>query len=221
MFFFLLYYFIFSEALVGLNAYIGRTENNRKAVVFSELIAVPPFLRFDTTVILDYISGAQSIAQKCESFHGHLSSIQTTLLNSNVINFCFGIGINQKNPSQFSNHSAALEHIHHIVSICNSPREYDFHFQSHSNSSAFGNLITSILEMREIARSSFVYISGDYYGHTNTQLPIETISNWLNRERHTMDQIQRTLILSCSAQYSNIQEMCDFLKQVSFLFSNI
>ena len=207
--------------MVGLNAYIGRTENNRKAVVFSELIAVPPFIRFDTTVKLDYISGAQSIAQKCESFHGHLSSIQTTLLNSNVIRIFFSFGINQKNPSQFCNHSAALEHIHHIVSICNTPCKYYFDFQSHSNSSAFGNLIASILGMREIARSSFVWISGDYYRHTNTQLPVETISNWLNRECHTMDQIQRTLILDCSAQYSNIQEMCDFLKQVSFLFSNI
>ena len=59
--------------------------------------------------------------------------------------------------------------------------------------------------------------------YANTQLPVETISYWLNRERQTMDQSQqeRRLKLSCIAHYSNIQEMCDFLKQVSFPFPNI
>ena len=156
-------------------------------------------------------------------FHGHLSSIKTTLYDSNVISF--SLGIDQEDPTDFYNDSTLIEHIRHIVSICDSSRGYDFHFQSYANSSTFGNLISSILGMPEIARSSFVSISGCYYyyAHTNMQLPVETISNWLNRERHIMDQSQRErrLMLSCRAHCSNIQEMCDFLKQVSFLSSNI
>ena len=179
MCFFLLYYFIFSETLEGgLNAYIGTDE---KAIVLSELVDVPSFLRFDT-VILNYIFGYQSFAQKCESFHGHLSSIKTTLYDSNVISF--SLGIDQEDPTDFYNDSTLIEHIRHIVSICDSSCGYDFRFQSYADSSTFGNLIASILGIPEIARSSFVSISGCYYAYTNMQLPVETISNWLNRERN-------------------------------------
>ena len=83
--------------------------------------------------------------------------------------------------------------------------------------------IGSILEMPAISRSSTVYITlnlndDDDDSDEVTKLPVETISNWLNRERHVMDQNQRdrNLVLNCEVQYAQIQEICDFLKQVSY-----
>ena len=86
-----------------------------------------------------------------------------------------------------------------------------------------GIVVASILEMPTIASSSTVSITLNDGSNEVTKLPVETISNWLNRERNAMGQKQRerNLVLNCEVQDAQIQEMCDFLKQVSFIFSNI
>ena len=198
-------------------------DTDNKEFALSELVIVPPFLRFGT-VWLEYRLGFQSIAQKCELYRGYLSSIKAALYDSNITKFY--CKIHEEDPSQFNNHLTFLEHIREIVSICDSSRGYKFGFDIQTNSSAswntnVWNLISSILEMPAISRSSSVYI---YHYHpyndniTVTQLLIEKISTWLNRERRAMDQNQRerTLWLDCSVKVAQFQEMCDFLKQVSF-----
>ena len=187
---------------------------NNKEIALSELVVVPPFLRFDT-VWLEYRFGFQSIAQKCDTFRDYLLSIKASLNDSNITKFY--CKIHEEDPSQFNNHLTFLEHIREIVSICKSSHGYAFLM----NSDALDDVVSSTFAMPEIARSSFAY----FLPHSTRHLPIEAISNWLNRERNAMGQNQRTrtLTLGCLLQEGNIQiqEMCDFLKQVSFLFPNI
>ena len=203
-----LYDFIFSEGSEGggLEAFIGIDE---KEIALSELIVAPPFLRFDQ-VIIEYQITSQSIAQKCESFNTHLSSIKSSLYDSNIISFV--CTIDKEDPHQFSNCSALLEHIRNILSICTSSRGYSFFV--FPNSDENGNAITSILEIPVISRSSTVYICD--INSTLTQSTIKAISNWLNRE---MDQKQRerNLALACPIQDGQHQEMCDFLMQIPFI----
>ena len=198
--------------------YIG---TDKKAIALSEFEDFPRFIRFGY-VGLEYYNGFQNIGLKCKLFHGYLSSIKSKLNDSDII--CFDCGINQKDVTQFSNYSTIFEQIRRIVSICDTSRGYCFSFRhspfNFSDSDAFGNLITSILEMPEIARSSFVSIRGNqrnFDNFANTQLPVETISNWLNRERHAMDQNQRQRYLELPyIHYATFQGTCDLLKQVAF-----
>ena len=200
-----------------MKAFIGV---NNKEIALSELVVVPRFFRFDN-VLLVSLTGSQSIAQKYESFRGHLLSIKASLYDSNVTRFYFAF--NQEDTSQFNDHSELLEHIRQIVSICDSSRGYSFVLRRFSD--AFGDVISSILGMPTIARSSFVSIPPHWFlsyydALALAQLPIETISNWLNRERNALDQNQRerllVLVFPAQVHDTQIQEMCDFLKQVSF-----
>ena len=192
-------------------------------IAFQELIGVPRFLRFGN-VLLVYLTGSQPIAEKCESFGRYLPSIKTTLHDSEMISFYCQINEEEdgeENPTgSFSDHPTLIEHIRHILSICDSSRGYafDFVYYKQTDSDTGGNLIASILEMPAIACSSTVSIF--YNNSTITQLPVETISNWLNREHHALEQNKRarTLQFICNVQDDQIQEICVFLKQVFFLF---
>ena len=205
----------------GLKAFIGAGVN-RKEIAFSELLAVPRFLRFGF-VKLNYSIGQQSIAEKFESFRLRLPSIKATLYDSNITWF----QIDNEDPIHSSNYSTLLlEHIRNIVSICDSSRGYSFDFDLEMDSSwntNVYNLIASILEMPAIARSSTVYIGPLCSFTTLSQLPIEIISNWLNRERNAMNQKQRErlFVFHFPVKHSQFQEMYDFLKQVSFISIHI
>ena len=206
-----------------MKAFIGAKDEE---IAFSKLIAVPRFLRFNQ-VKMNYRFGSQLIVQKCDLFRVNLSSIKATLNDSNVIEFSCKI---IKDQSQFQNHSTLIEHIRLIVSICDSSRGYSFRFCPFTDHDAFGNAMSSILEIPAIVRSSSVYIgkladishpSG--HANANTQLPVETISNWLHQESHAMEQKRRHRRLWLTTlddifQDAHLQEMCDFLKQVSFYF---
>ena len=197
----------------GLKALIG-AGFDKKEIAFPELLTVPRFLRFGS-VKLDY-SSQQPIDIKFESFRRHLPSIKATLYDSNIT--CFKTDDEDIN----FNCPTLLEHIRNIVSICDSSRGYSFDFALKTDSSwdmNGYNLIASILEMPAIASSSTVYITPLHFDMILEQLPIEIISNWLNRERHAMNQKQRERVfgLIFPVQHSQFQEMYDFLKQVFFL----
>ena len=185
----------------------------KKEIAFSKLIVVPHFLRFNQ-VTLAYQIGSQHINQKCDSFRVHLSELKATLNDSSVIHFDVKINQLDYDPAQFQSHLTARTHIRCIVSICDSSRGYSFLFRPYT----FGDLIASYLEMPAISRSSFVSIA---YPSTFTlkTLPVEAISNWLNRERNAMDQNQRERCIKLPpAYYSIIKEICDSLKRVAFNF---
>ena len=167
--------------------------------------------------------GSQSILQKCDLFRGHLTAIKESLYDSGLTQF--NCAINEEDTSQFNNQSALIEHIRQIVSICDSSRKYFFSIDpiNTTDSNVAGIMIASILEMPVIARSSDVAISLDEKYSGLTQFPVETISNWLNQERQAVNQNQgkRRFFLNYPIDSSNVQEMCDFLKQVFFIFPNI
>ena len=217
-----LYYFTFSLGFEeGLKAFIG-VGFVKKEIAFSELLTVPCFLRFGS-VKLDYFS-QQPIDIKFESFRRHLPSIKATLYDSKITSF--QIGHQSQSDQSINYYSTLLEHIRNIVSICDSSRGYSFDFALKMDSSwdmNVCNFIASILQMPAIACSSTVYIGPQYLITSLSQLPIEIISNWLNRERQAMNQKQRERVLQLNfpVQYSQFQEMCDFLKQVSFLSIHI
>ena len=127
--------------------------------------------------------------------------------------------VDEDDPSQFINASALLDHIRHILSICNSSREYFFELTSRTNIDAFGNVIASILEIPAIANSAHTYIALIFISE-QAQWAREIISNWLNRERREIDQNERqqSLLLGCLIQYASIQEMCYSLKQVAYIY---
>ena len=191
-----------------------------KEIAFSELGVVPSFLRFGN-VLLYYQTGLQSIVQKCESFRDYLPSIKASLYDSNKIHFVCVVGDDEDLNCCF-NDSTLIEHICLIMSICDSSRGYTFLLLPYSNSDEdadmVGNAFGTILEIPAISHSS--QISIDTLLVRLTQLPIEIVSNWLNRERHEMDQKQRerNLQLGCQVPNAAIQEMCDFLKQVFSIF---
>ena len=201
--------------------YIGA---NFRKIALSTLVNVPPFLRFGN-VKLDYSIGFQSIVQKCDSFRGYLLLIKASLYDPSCIRFY--VDINQEFPRYFRNHVDFLEHIRDVVSICDSSRGYSFVFRRYRDSDDFGNVIASLLEIPEISRSSFVYFAPDREYQimltlTLTQLPIEAISNWLNRVRHPLDQKKRArrLELLCPDHFQDaqIRDLCDLLKRVSYIF---
>ena len=203
--------------------FIGDKISNTKPIALSEMVEVPSFLRF-SQVSLSYrfvFNCSKSISQKCESFRWYLPSIKARLNDSNIIHF--ECQISEEDPTQFNDYTTLLEHIRHIVSICDSARGYSFQIFVAFNY-AVGNLIGSILEMPAIANSSFVSIGIVPFGHIVIELPVEIISNWLNQERHSMEQKEREreFRLNCFVQNAyQVQKMCDFLKQVSFSFPNI
>ena len=220
MFFLLLYLFTCSSHFEkGLETFIG-VDIHQKEINFSELLTVPRFFRFGF-VILDYSLGQQSIAEKFESFRLRLPSIKATLYDSDITCFQF----DNEDTNHPIDYSTLPEHIHSIVSICDSSRGYQFVFDLKMDSSwdmNVYNLIASILEMPAIVSSSTVCIGPLYCFMTPTlsQLPIEIISNWLNRERNAMNQKQRErlFVFHFPVRHSQFQEMYDFLKQVSFSF---
>ena len=194
---------------------------DKKAIALSELVDVPPFLRFGF-VHLEYfrLTGSQSIAEKCESFNVYLPTIKAVLYDAKMI--LFNCNINQEDPGHFSNHSALIEHIRRIVSICDLFRGYSFNFVLKTDSDVAGNMIDLILKMPEVSRSSMVSIIQFSDPLPVIQLPIETIANWLNRKRHVLDhkKQERNLLLLCTAQNAHFQELCDFLLQVSLIFAS-
>ena len=183
---------------------------DKKAIALSDLAIAPRFLRFGN-VKLDYSTGTQSIAQKCESFLGYLPSIKASLNDSNIIHF--DCPINKEDATKFSDHLTLTEHIRQIVLICDASRGYAFFMDS----DALGDVVSSTLEMPAIARSSFA--SFIFISRSTRHLPIESISNWLNRERNIMDQNQRQRILTlmvCVQDAHQIQEMCLFYEYLAF-----
>ena len=199
--------------------------DHKKEIALSDLIVVPRFLRFDQ-VSLEYSNDKQSIAEKCESFHCQLPQIKEAFHDSNTTNFECQISINKKNPSVFRNFSAFITHFRHIMSIFDSSRGYSFVFNSLYALRATGNVNVSILEMPLLTRclSVTIRITQSCSNPQLAQLPIETISNWLNRECHTMDKKQQHLwlyifcFIEDAKADDQIQQLCEFLKQVSFFY---
>ena len=201
--------------LIGTNFFDGGTVEE-KEISLQDLALFPVFLRFGE-VDLRHFYGTQSIAEKCELFDKCLQSIKPALNDSDSIYFkCV---VFEHNPSQFFNHQTLIKYIsHRLLPICESSRKYSFIIGLLSDENSASNIIASILQMAQISRYGCFGVYIGLIATNPAQLPIETISNWLNRNSGAMKihQKQTDLLTHSSKAFQNIPEMCDFLKMVNF-----
>ena len=191
-------------------------EANRKTkILLTNLSAIPRFVRSDR-VLLFYHGVRGSIKNKCQQVEKYLRPIKTALKHSNSIRFV--ANINQNDPTCFSDHSILLSYLsEQLLQICNSSRRYEFLIYFHSDKNAGTNVISSLLKMPPISRCSNLEIT--LYGIEEAlQLPIETISDWLNRKKHDGRIPQEIFMTIYIYEIQNATEMCDHLSKVRFIF---
>ena len=154
--------------------------------------------------------------KKCEKFDEYLRPIKTALKDSNSIRF--DADINQNDKACFSDHSVLLRYLsEQFLQICNLSRRYEFIIYFLSDKNAGTNVISSLLQMPAISRCSHFEITL-YRIVEAQQLPVETISDWLNR-RKTYGRIPQEIFMQIRMnEIQNVKEMCDHLSKVRFIF---
>ena len=186
-----------------------------------------PFIRFDA-VELNYDSGSHQIANKCEVFASQLQKFPR-LNEANSV--CVSANISQKQCGYFTDQSQLLEHLRNqLLPIIGSRCRCEFFIRFKRDrgvtnvfTGAATNLITSILQMKQIINCSNVAFDVVIAAESE-HLPVETISNWLHRNRNTdngvnefSNQSQQERKLEIKVAYiSNVLEMLNHLKEVLF-----
>ena len=178
-----------------------------------------PFLRFEALWIV-YRHGPMSIDEKLQLLQNGLQMFQTAL-SSNLESISVIANINQNDQSQFRNHSQLLGHLREqVLPICDSSPDYSFKIDFQSDNDGAGNFIGEILQLPKINRCQQVHFFCP--NETSIQLPVEVISNWLNRNsggeiNSTETEICKKGRLIHTNQQIKIQnavEMCDRMKTV-------
>ena len=150
--------------------------------------------------------------KKCEKVKEYLQPIKNALKDSNSIRFV--ACISQNYPSCFSGHSVLLRYLsEQLLQICNSSRRYEFEIYFCSDKDASSNFISSLLKMPPISRCSYFEITL-YRIEEAQQLPVETISDWLNRKKHDGRIPQEIFMTIYIYEIQNATEMCDHLSKV-------
>ena len=154
--------------------------------------------------------------KKCEKVKEYLQPIKNALKHSNSIHFAGDI--DRDDPTCFSDHSILLSYLsEQLLKICDTSRRYEFKIYFRSDKNSATNFISSLLEMPPIIRCSNFEISLHRIEEAQ-QLPLETISDWLNR-RKTDGRIPQELFMKIWLhKIQNVTEMCDHLLKVSFTF---
>ena len=134
--------------------------------------------------------------------------------------------IEDNDPRHFSDHSLLLQYIHdRIIPICNSPRAYKFNIWFLLGKHSAASELESLLQLTEIQRCSNVDISFETFsGLVENELPVEAISNWLERFADGMENIrdEKEKLLRIGFygfRVQNALEMVDHLKTVYFIYS--
>ena len=153
-------------------------------------------------------------------FLNHLQPLKQALSNS-MLNFRGEI--NQDASNHFRDHSQLLHHVQNqLLHICNA-RCYKFNIRFFSGKDTAAVIISSILQMQLF---SVCPIVGFYFSNNDPmELPIETISNWLNRRNRAPDEFEvnkkfrRERFLHISVpEIQNGRKMCDNSNEVIFIF---
>ena len=163
---------------------IGR---KRTKLIQNDSADLPQFLRFDD-VELNYCCQKVPIKEMCRLVVNYLQPLKKALNDTHLITFI--AGINENDPSKFSNHLQLLNHVQEeLLPICDSSYGYKFEIRFNSDKIAGANVIRQILQMPPIDRCSNVEISLHglayfYYEHVlgRNKLPIEAISSFLHQD---------------------------------------
>ena len=118
----------------------------------------------------------------------------------------------------FSDHSILLAYLsEQLLQICDSSRRYEFTICFYSDKNAGPNFLSSLLQMPAISRCSHFEISL-YLIEEAQKLPVESISDWLNR-RKTDGRIPQEIFMKIHMnEFQNVTEICDHLSKVQFIF---
>ena len=177
------------------------------------------FLRFKNLWIL-YDGGSISIDEKLQLIQCQLKLFETALSDLEKITLI--AAINRNDQSRIRDHSQLLDHLGgQVLPICHSSA-YHFFIDFQSDNDAAGNVVGQILQLVSINRCREVYFH--YKNETFIQLPVDAISNWLNRNSN--DQIDSAgrgnkahlLLMDRLIRIQNAVAMCDHLKMVIYLF---
>ena len=189
-------------------------------LTLTNITEIPPFLRFNN-VKLWYrpgtrVLGLQHIEKKCELFNVQLLPLKSALNGSNMVEFLPHIPLND--PNYFTNHLQLLDYFQNrLISICDSAHAYKFTIPCFLNANDIANVILSILQMSPIKRCSNVQIVSNCLGVQN-QLPVEVISNWLEKTVDGMEinyrKFKEIILKIRMSGIQNTQEIIDNLKMV-------
>ena len=154
--------------------------------------------------------------KKCEKVKEYLQPIKNALKDS--ISIKFFADIKKDDQACFSDHSILLGYLSdQLLQICDSSRRYEFTIIFYSDMNAGPNVISSLLQMLPISRCSRFEISLSCNEEAK-QLPIETISDWLNRRKTECGIPQELFMKIWLHEIQNVTEMCDHLSKVRFTF---
>lgn len=182
---------------------------------------LPPFVRFHTVHVI-YGSCRQSVEEQWLVFRNSLELVKPALCDKNAIVFHGKIS-HKNDPSEFSNRQQLLNHLgNEFLPIYNQPSGYGFVIYIDEGeidgANYEANIIASILEMPEVTRCSNVAFQIKKW-FDFIQLPVEQISNWLNRNLTNVDNGKNAENGELHLEISDISihnalEMCNRLKQV-------
>ena len=124
------------------------------SISFDDLKEFPAFLHFgevDLHYWNDSNESSESIGERCQLFGDILPAIKGALNDSNEIHF--DAGINQKDQSEFYNHSTLIGYLRdEFLLICDSSRRYKFLIGFDSDQNSSSEVISSILKMPQVVQ---------------------------------------------------------------------
>ena len=161
-----------------------------------------------------YNEGSILIDEKLQLLHYYLRLFETALSNLDVITLT--ARINQNDQSQFRDHSQLLDHLREqVLPICDSSPVHYFDIDFQSDNDAAGNVIGQFLQLPSINRCQKVGFN--YANETFIQLPVDAISNWLNRNSDDgigRNKKERFLGTNHRIRVQNAEEICDRMRKV-------
>ena len=182
----------------------------------ADLPTLPRFICFDG-VRLFYNKGRESIEEKCHLIENHLQPINKALKDSKSIQF-YGI-IDRNDNRNFGDHLSLLNYLsERLLSFYNSSRRYEFEIGFRSDKEGASNVLSSILQAPEISGCTDLCIRL-YDLEKAKHLPVQAISNWLNRKM-SKGMVQAPQEISLKIYLRKIQnalELCDHLENVRLI----
>lgn len=193
--------------------------NKRRTILPSDLSELPEFLRINE-VDLWYEYSRQSITEKCQLFVNYLQPLTPIINDANLIHFFAQIRQNYRNHCHFSGHSQLLDHIRkELLPNCTYSRGYLFEISFYSDMNSAADVIISLLQMHPIKQCPNVEIRLYELASLPIQLPVKTISQWLNRKCDGSNANSKERFLKIySDNIRNAQELYDDLKKVIITF---
>ena len=197
----------------------GGEYSDKKPISLANLKEFPVFLRLGE-VNLGYwigsIGSSESIEERCQLFGGLLPAIKGALNDSKKI--FFGAGINQKDRSEFNDHSALIAYLRdEFLPICDSSRRYKFVITFDSDQNSGAKIISSILKMPQVVQCSNVDIWLPRI-YVTIELSVVEIAQWLNQTNDRIGKKKEGIFLKISAyNIQNVLEICEHLTEVPFI----